>query len=266
MTKVIDIFNCLDELAPCELQESYDNAGFLTGSAGAPVKRVLVALDITDWVIGEAVEKKADVIVSHHPLIRTDYKRVTDQDAVGRKVVRMLNGGIAAICMHTNLDYAEEGMNAQLAKTLGLLDIEQLDQTGTDRYGRAVGCGRIGRLPHAMESGEFFAYLCDMLDSRGLRFYDSGRTISRVGVCGGSGGDFLDNALAKNCDAYVTADLKYASFLTAREEGITLVDADHFCTENVACPMLREVLASRFPELDVIRSEVHGQTTDFYRR
>lgn len=91
-----------------------------------------------------------------------------------------------------------------------------------------------------------------------------GRPVQKLAVCGGSGGSMLDLAAQKGCDTFVTADVKYDRFLAAKELGINLIDADHFCTENVIIPVLYEKLRARFPALAFTVSRVHAQTAQTY--
>ena len=86
----------------------------------------------------------------------------------------------------------------------------------------------------------------------------------RLAVCGGSGGNMLELAAAKGCDTFVTADVKYDRFLAAKELGINLIDADHFCTENVVIPVLQTKLQRQFPNVTFAISQVHRQTAQTY--
>ena len=127
MADVGQIFEYLNELAPVELKMDFDNVGLLVGNADDKVDKCLVALDITDEVIEEAVRLGAQLIVSHHPIIFGAIKSVTAEDLVGRKIIALIRNDISAICMHTNLDIAEGGVNDVLmsalkAKTLGYLE------------------------------------------------------------------------------------------------------------------------------------------------
>ena len=110
MTNVQTVYDFLQEKAPFELQLGFDNAGFLVGRRDAAVSRILVSLDITEPVIQEAVERKAQLIVSHHPVIWGGAKSVTDQTPTGRKLLALAENHIAAICAHTNLDTVAESM------------------------------------------------------------------------------------------------------------------------------------------------------------
>ena len=253
MATVNDIYAFLNDLAPVRYQMDFDNAGFLVGDGSAAVEHVLLALDITDDVIAEAAALHAQLIVSHHPLIFTPLRHATSDDLAGRKVLALARNGIAAVCMHTNLDIADGGVNDALMAALGAEVTGGLEPSGTDADGGMLTCGRVGRLPESMALSDFLPYVADRLHANGLRYVDGGRPVQKLAVCGGSGGD-----------TFVTADVKYDRFLAAKELGINLIDADHFCTENVIIPVLYEKLRARFPALAFTVSRVHAQTAQTY--
>jgi putative NIF3 family GTP cyclohydrolase 1 type 2 len=111
---------------------------------------------------------------------------------------------------------------------------------------------------------EFLGICKENLRANGLRYYDAGLPVKRIAVMGGSGGDCAALAKSLGCDTYVTADIKYDQFLLAREIGLNLIDADHFCTENVIVPKLMELVKQQFPDLEVSVSRAHGQTAEFF--
>ena len=115
-----------------------------------------------------------------------------------------------------------------------------------------------------MALSDFLPYVADRLHANGLRYVDGGRPVGMLAVCGGSGGSMLELAAQKGCDTFVTADVKYDRFLAAKELGINLIDADHFCTENVIIPILCEKLRAQFPALTFAVSRVHAQTAQTY--
>ena len=156
MATVNDIYAFLNDLAPVRYQMDFDNAGFLVGDGSAAVEHVLLALDITDDVIAEATALRAQLIVSHHPLIFTPLRRATADDLTGRKVLALARNGIAAVCMHTNLDIADGGVNDALMVALGAEVTGGLEPSGTDDDGSALTCGRVGRLPEPMALSDFF--------------------------------------------------------------------------------------------------------------
>ena len=249
MRTVGEIYGFLKELAPPELQMSFDNSGFQLGRLGAPVKCALLALDVTAEVIDEAAECGAELIISHHPLIFTPVKCISDE-----KLLRLAERGIAVISMHTNLDIAEGGVNDVLIARLGVQCEGVLD---------ADGCGRIGALPEALPLDAFLARCKAALSTNGLRYYDAGRAVRRVAVMGGAGGESVCTAFEKGCDTCVTADIKYHHFLEAKELGINLIDGDHFCTENPVIPVLAERLRAEFADVEFRVSKVHRQVISF---
>lgn len=259
MARVNEIYRYLDSMAPFSLQMSFDNAGFLVGRGEAQVSRGMVALDITEEVVREAVELDCQLIVSHHPVIFHPAKSVTDADPVGRCLLALTENHIAALCAHTNLDAIAGGVNDVLAQRIGLTEIEQLHQDGVDSLGRPYGIGRVGTVLEHRDFTEFAAFVRDELDARGLRMEDAGKPVRRVAVGGGACGDMLADAAAMGCDTFVTADVKYNVFLDARAMGINLIDAGHFSTENVVCPVLVEWLRQGFPELEIFLSKRHKE-------
>ncbi len=253
MARVSDIYEKIAELAPVELKLGFDNVGLLVGSWEDEVDTVLCALDITQEVISEAERLGADLIVSHHPMF-FELKNVTDSDTTGARVLRLARAGMAAVCMHTNLDIAPGGVNDALCETLGIADAEPF---GAER------CGRVGWAPE-QSLAEFMAHVKTALGAGGLRFVDAGRPVRRVAVLGGAGGNEMTEAVEAGADTYVTADVKHHQFIDARELGVNLIDAGHFSTENVVVPVLASLIAEAFPKVDVRISEVHTQPERFY--
>lgn len=264
MAAVKDIRDYFDGFAPFSTKMDFDNVGLLAGFPEAEVTKVLTALDITDAVIEEAAAWGAELIVSHHPLIFHPLKQVTDEDNTGKKVIRLVQNHMSAICLHTNLDAAEGGVNDALMEALGGRVTGLLTEDGAYADGRPYGIGRVGELPEPMPLEQFLARTKRNLNCSALRYVSGGRPVYKLACCGGSGGSELERVAATGCDTYVTADLKYDRFLLARELGLNLIDADHFCTENVVVPRLQALLKTRFPALDVRISETLKQTAQFF--
>ena len=260
MATVREIYQYLDGLAPFSLQMDFDNAGFLVGRGDRQVKKLLVALDITQEVAEEAVELGAELIVSHHPVIFHPAKSVTDGDPDGRVLLTLIEGGVAAICAHTNLDAVTGGVNDALAQALGLTQIEQLHQDGVDPAGRPYGIGRVGTVAGAPKyAPEFAAFVKEALGANGVRYVDARRPVRRVAVGGGACADMLREALALGCDTFVTADVKYNGFLDARALGVNLIDAGHYPTEQVVVPVLAKWLSAGFPQVEVVETDRHKE-------
>jgi len=264
MATVADILKHIESIAPPSMAESWDNVGLLCGRKEKEVRKILVALDPFRNVIAEAIEEKADLIVTHHPLIFRDAVTALNEDTeTGRCLLTLVEHGIAAINAHTNLDLAPGGVNDVLAAVLGLENIEIISPMGTDSEGRPYGllrCGTVKEQP--LET--FLAAVKASLHCDGLRYVDAGKSVRKVAVGGGSCADEMFEALAAGCDTFVTSDVKYNRFRTAYENGLNLIDAGHFHTENPVMPLLAEKIQAAFPEVTVKFSEKHTDCMKFY--
>ncbi len=253
MTTIQNVFDELCRMAPLELQMDFDNAGFQIGRGEREVRCVLLALDATDEVVREAEELGAQLIVTHHPLIFSPLRALTDLDPTQRRVLTLAEKRIGLISMHTNLDIAQGGVNDVLIRLLGAEPESCLDE----------GCGRIGTLPEPMVLSDFLALCKERLRVPVLRYASGGKAVSKLAVMGGAGADSIENAVRAGCDTYVTADVKYHQFQRAAELGLTVIDADHFYTENPVIPALAGRLRERFPELAVHISKKHTDCIRF---
>ena len=263
MATVREVYEHLDTLAPFGMQMSFDNAGFLVGRGSRTVTRLLVALDITEAVVNEAAELGAQLIVSHHPVIFHPVRSLTDDNPTGRKLLALTENHISAICAHTNLDAVAGGVNDALARRLGLRDICQLHQDGIAPDGEPYGIGRVGSLPGEQTLSRFAAWVKETLGANGVRLVDGGKPVRRVAVGGGACSDMMEHALAHDCDTFVTADVKYDGFLEAKALGLNLIDAGHFPTENVVCPVLADWLKKGFPDVEIVLSSRHREVFSY---
>lgn len=261
MVKAKDIYQYLDQIAPFELQMDFDNAGFLVGDREAEVGRVMVALDVTLDVVGEARRKKCQLVVTHHPLIFHPLKAVTPDDPTQAVVAELVRRNIGLICAHTNLDLAPGGVNDVLMDVLGVKTQGILEPMGSREGLGDYGLGRWGELPQAMEPKAFAAHVKRALGTRAVRAVPGSRPVKRVAVCGGAGGDMVELATRLGMDAYVTADVKHHEFLAAQALGITLLDAGHYATENPMVGVLAQKLDTAFGPsgVEVFCSKTHKE-------
>ena len=255
MTTVGEILKFVETLAPRELKMDWDNVGLNCGSRTAPVRKILVALDPFEHVCKEAAEWGADLLVTHHPLIFRAIPMVTDDAAITRGLMQLVKNDISHICAHTNLDCAEGGVNDVLAQTLGLANVQPLGAYG--------GMMRMGEVPEQTLE-DFLRFVKDKLHCDGLRYCDSGKPVRKVAVGGGSCSDGLYDAVCAGCDAFVTADVKYNGFWDAKEQGLSLIDAGHFHTENPVVAVLAAKITAAFPEIEVKISETHADCMKYY--
>lgn len=257
---VNDVTQMMFRWAPPELAMDWDNVGLLVGRGDREIHRVLVALDVSPDVAAEAAETGTDLIVSHHPVMNIRWhaqqmQTLREDTRLGGLLTELVKRDISAICMHTNLDAAEGGVNDCLACTLGLQDTKPLNEEKI---------GRIGTLSCEKPLEQFLSDVVKLLSCNGLRYRDGGRPVHRVAVGGGACGEYIPQAIAQGCDTFVTADLRYNDFLDT--QGLNLIDAGHFPTEDVVCQEIVRRLRETFPELEVTKSAVHGDAVKFYMR
>jgi dinuclear metal center YbgI/SA1388 family protein len=123
------ISDFIERWAPSATKLEYDNTGLLTGNPESPVQTILTCLDVTHDVIKEAISVNADLIVAHHPLIFPKIKQITETDPVGSMLRLLIKNDIDLIAAHTNLDASRTGVSVELAKLLGLKNIQFLDES-----------------------------------------------------------------------------------------------------------------------------------------
>ncbi len=252
--RAADVVRTLEELAPSSLAEDWDNVGLLLGDRNAPVASVLTCLTLTEDVAAEAVESRAGLVVTHHPVLFRGAKLLTTDSAEGRIVLQLVQAGVAVYSPHTAYDSARLGVNAQLAELFGLVDVRPL-RPADDLSD--VGGGRFGELANEAPLSEFVARLTSLPGQERLQFVGrDDREVRRVAVACGSAGEFLGDAIRLGCDLFVTGETRFHTCLEARTADVGLVLLGHYASERPAVERLAELVAERHPDLDVAASHV----------
>lgn len=241
--KIQEIIEYLDaELHP-ELQEDYDNAGLQLGDLQSTCTGALVALDITEAVVEEAIESGANLIVTHHPMIFGGVKRISPTNVLGRMIYKLIRHDIAVYSAHTNLDNLSWGVNGVLSQVLGLTDCRILRPIAGQQQ---VGAGMVGHLAFPMPATAFLEQVKMSLGLPMLRVSPvTNPVVSCVAICGGSGSFLIGDAMSAQADIYLTGDLKYHDFQRA-EDRITLVDIGHFESEQFSVQLIYSIISKKF--------------------
>ena len=209
------------------------------GDTGRDIRSVLLTTDVTTDVVDEAIMRGCQLIISHHPLLFHGLKQVCGQTPQARIVEMAIKHDIAIYSAHTNLDSVVGGINTKLAERLGVTGYRIL-VTGENQ---SSGLGVIGRLPQPMSYTDFIAHVHDTLDCTYERYTKAPKSsVETVALCGGSGAEFIEEAIAQGADVYLTADCKYHEFQDA-EGRIGLIDIDHWISERHAREIFRDILA-----------------------
>lgn len=241
-----------EQRVPRTLSCSWDNDGLLCcPDPNRTVKRILIALDVTETTVEMAVNGGFDLLLTHHPLIFRPIKALTPAACVPRKLLRLVGAGISAIALHTRLDALDGGVNDALAEALGG------DTAGRFPCEEALE-GRIIRLASPMSSADFAALVKEKLGTDAVNLADAGLPVQTVGLVGGEGGDFIYAAKAAGCDTYLTGRAGYHLMLDAAESGINVIEAGHFATERPVCARLGELVCEADPTIEV---EMYAEPT-----
>lgn len=252
MPKVKEIASAIEEFAPRNLQESYDNAGLQVGDADMEVTAALLCLDVTEDVMAEAKRRGCNMVISHHPLLFSSLKKVTGATPAERIVSDAIRNDIAIYAAHTNLDSASRGVSYEIANTLGLKDIEVLEEKPGNP---GVGLGVIGNLD-ATPVLEFLRKAKEAFKVRDLRYGGPARllVVKRIAICGGAGASLIREAIAKGADTFITGDLKYHDYTTYSPD-ILLADIGHFESELCTKKIFSRIIREKFPNFVAYFSE-----------
>lgn len=250
--KIKNVIDVIEAFAPPILQETYDNSGMQVGSVQAPLKGVLLCVDVTEAVLEEALELGANLVVSHHPLLFHPLTQVVGANAAQRIVERALVAGVAIYSAHTNLDSAPSGLSVLLGQKLGLQNMQIL----VPHVGKAGGYGVVGDLVGGERPTlEYLQEVKKTLNCRSIRYSDLCRTsVTRVALSTGSGASFIPNAVAAQADLYLAADFKYNDF-TAADFHCVVADVGHFESEYCAIELLYDIITKKITTFAIHKSK-----------
>jgi len=238
-----EIENFLDRIAPPTLAEDWDPVGLQVGNRAEEIHGVLVALDVTEAALWEAVEHDCNLLVTHHPLFFKALTRLDDSTPAARYARLAAQMDVSILSFHTNLDAADRGLNQDLAKKLKLRSVRPLLPSRDRRHPKA-GLGRIGSVaPTKLK--HWLPKAAKALGLKNLRYVgDPLHPLRRIAVMTGSGGAYFSAAKAAGADLLVTGDVKYHDALDALGDGIAMVDIGHFSGEIGMLPLLAHELRS----------------------
>ena len=257
--KVKDVTKIIEEFAPLSIQEKWDNSGLCVGSPEAPVSSVLFGLDCTPELVDEAIECGADMIVTHHPLIFSGLKKISPDDMIGEAVFKAIKAGISIYAAHTNADKVLAGVSGAMAAKLGLKNVEILSDEG-----EGTGLGVVGEFPEALTAEQALELVKERF---GLKMVKTSKPvegkITKVAMCGGSGGSLIGAAKASGAQLYLSGDISYHNFFTP--EGFMLMDIGHYESEIEIVDILFSLVKKNFPTFAVrITQNMHSNPIYYF--
>jgi len=248
-----EILDVLNRLADVSYACEWDNVGLLAGRRDREIHRVTVALDADDRAVEEAIAGGSELLLTHHPLLFSPVKRITDETPAGRRLLKLLSRDMCLVAMHTNFDIAPGCMASLAADRLGLTHREILEVTG-QRDGMDYGIGVVGTPRRGQTTPE---RLCvkvkEAFDLPRVQLYapEAPTAVTRVAVCPGSGKDEIPLALSAGAQVLVTGDITYHYAIDAVAEGLAIIDAGHYGLEHIFIPFMQDYLKRQLPQLSV---------------
>ncbi|MDR1482586.1 MAG: Nif3-like dinuclear metal center hexameric protein [Synergistaceae bacterium] len=237
--KVREIVRRIEEQLPLSWSEEWDNSGLLVGDPESSADKIAVALDATEHSILRAIGMNCGMLVTHHPVIFRSIDRVVLPSPEAQAISASLKGGTAVYSSHTSWDSSPEGVNVILSNLLGLKDFSPLLYP----RGGAWGMGSIGRLRRPATLSSLARAVRDAWGLSYLSAYGDGSApLNLAALCGGAGGDFLQAAIDRGADVYITADVSYHCVMQAQAANIALITVNHGEMEAASLPGLRDLL------------------------
>lgn len=243
------LIEAFENLAPLSMAEPWDNSGLLLGSSQKEIKSVYIALDATDQVVNEAVNKKVDLLLTHHPLLFKPLKSITNHDFIGRRIMKLIKEDITYYAMHTNFDVAI--MADLAAQYLNLNNQEILEKTDETH-----GIGKIGLLPYEMTLQELCNYIKDNFNIETVKvFGDSNNKLRKIAIMPGSGKSYIQNSIQAQVDVMITGDIDHHEGIDAVASGLIIIDAGHYGIEHIFVRYMQEFINNRFHDVIVYIEE-----------
>ena len=213
--KICDLLQEINNFASFDLCAEWDNSGLIIGDYDSEVKKIAVTLDAVPEAVIKASELNCNLLITHHPLIFRGLKQINYNNWLGLAIKEAIKREINIIALHTNFDRAESGVNSILAKKINLEDCENLSDYGIK-----------GNLREKMSLKKFLEFVKNSWNLTQIDYYfENERDIKRVALCGGSGSEFWE--FARDCDIYITCDMKYHELIDAVRGGLVMALCNH---------------------------------------
>ncbi len=253
--KCSQIVDLLEKYSPKGFAQAWDNVSLLVGSSQKEVNTILVTLDVDMTAIDYAIENKVDMIVSHHPVIFSSMKSVTDKNYNGSRIYKLLKNDIAVYSMHTNYDLTH--MADLAAEKLGLTECAVFEVSGTED-GKEVGIGKMAQCFDKISLKEWAYKVKKAFNQEYVKVYgDLNKVINTVAVYPGSGKDAVSLAVEKGIDLIITGDIGHHTAIDAIDCGTAIIDATHYGIESIFTENVAQYLQS-VVQCNILRQEIRN--------
>lgn len=250
--KLKELTNYLEINFPVNISEEWDNVGLLVGKKEQETKKILISLDVTDKVIDEAIKIKANLIITHHPLIFKSIKKITDETILGKKILRLIENKISVYTMHTNLDSGKNGLNDFLGEDiLGFENGKILNKNEKNKT--EYGIGRVYRLENSILLSDLIHKIKEKLNIKNINLISKNKIkeIKKIALINGAGSSFWKEAKKQGADILITGDIKYHDALDASENSFILLDIGHYESEAIFTKYLKKIISQKYDDVEI---------------
>ena len=232
MAKTDKIIKQIEKFAPLETAQEWDNSGWQINLGLKETKKVLLALDITENTVKQAIDNKCNLIISHHPLFFTPIKSISSP-----YIIKAIQNNIQIYSAHTNLDIAKGGVSEKLAEKCGFKNTSEIYQFI-----------RLAKLKQSQDFTLLVDKIKNNFDVKSLKITNPNRkTFKSIAFCSGAGAQFIEQLERLNIDIFVTGDVKHHDALYANN--ITVIDLGHFHSEKYVVEIFKDIIKNEDVEI-----------------
>lgn len=241
------ITDFFDIIAPSCRSAEWDNDGVML-CCDNDIKTVVLTLDVNTDAVNFAIEKNADLIISHHPFIFRPINRI-DNDTISKNIKKLIKNEISVLSYHTRMDASDFGINQYILEQLGLSDITPFGISEGDMLGR-IGC-----LTSEISTEELCNKLKVLFKCDSFEYSCRCDNIKKIAVVSGSGNEYAESARKHGADIFISGEFKHHHFIDFQESNFPVICIDHFHCENIFVELTYKILKKNFPELEIIKNE-----------
>ncbi|MCI8321843.1 MAG: Nif3-like dinuclear metal center hexameric protein [Dorea sp.] len=248
-----EIIDILERACPKEYALEWDNVGLLAGRDDKEVIRIYIALDATDEIIDAAVSEKADMLITHHPLIFNGLKKIHNRDFIGNRLLKLIQNDISYYAMHTNYDVCRMGRLS--GERMGFVQSEVLEVTCEKEI--PMGIGEIAVLAQETTLGECAGAVKEAFKLGNVKIYGNlEKKIRKAAICPGAGKSVIKEALRKDADVLITGDIGHHEGIDATAQGLAVIDAGHYGVEHIFIDDVKTYLSGRLNGVQTIAAPI----------
>jgi len=245
-----DIINRLQQDYPDQAALEWDNVGLIAGRDDKEIRHIYISLDPTDEVIQDVIDKGVDMLITHHPLLLSPIKKITNETMIGNRLIDLLRHDICYYAMHTNYDVIKMGSLA--GEKLGLSHFQVLEETYD-----VGGIGCVGELNSEMTIQELCDVVKQVFSLEAVQvFGELGTVVKKVAICPGSGKGMTDSAIEKGAQVLITGDIGHHEGIDGVAKGICVIDASHYGLEHIFIENMETYLKNIWVDIRISKTHI----------